>query len=297
MIALVGGQPMPNLIPIRHYRPDSVLLIYTERTQNVYERLKSTLQPATTVHGLETDSYRIVSIITSIQEWLDQADIQEDNEITFNFTGGTKAMAFAAYSVAQQRKLPFIYLESERKKSRVYSYAWNEQKPVPLNESGEIIAPEITLHDFLNVHLGPENQNWKEIGAGRQEGSPFEEALANTLRSQGYEVMVGIQALGQVDLDVVVRMDNQFGIIEAKSGKNGRKLDGIKQLNNASRQLGTYTKPFYAITVDSNPSHQAIVDASQIQVVSLSDYVPGKTTLSEKSKNKLIAMMEETLKG
>ena len=164
MIALVGGQPMPNLIPIRHYRPDSVLLIYTERTQNVYERLKSTLQPATTVHGLETDSYRIVSIITSIQEWLDQADIQEDNEITFNLTGGTKAMAFAAYSVAQQRKFPFIYLESERKKSRVYSYAWNGQQSVSLNEAGEIIAPEITLRDFFECPSRPRKpkleRNW-----------------------------------------------------------------------------------------------------------------------------------------
>jgi hypothetical protein len=39
MVALVGGQPLPNLLPARHYRPDSILMVYTQTTKKMYENL------------------------------------------------------------------------------------------------------------------------------------------------------------------------------------------------------------------------------------------------------------------
>lgn len=297
MIALVGGQPLPNLIPVRHYVPESVLLVYTNETRNVFSRLKETLASTTDVYEVKTDSYNTVSIIEAIQNRLEQPDVKS-NEFIFNLTGATKAMALAAYHVAQQRSIPFIYMESEQKQSHIYRYSWDKQQPIPMNPPSEIISPEITLTDFLNVQFGFGDRNWKEIGSGRTEGTPFENAIAEALRSQGYEVMVGVQAaLGQVDLDVVVRVKNQFGVIEAKSGENGKKLDGIKQLNNASRQLGTFTKLFYVITVEPSRSHQAVVEASKIQVISLRNYVQGEATLSQDDETTFIEAVKEIMEG
>jgi hypothetical protein len=73
------------------------------------------------------------------------------------------------------------------------------------------------LQDVFDLHFGP--GKWQECGAGRSDGSPFEIALAEALRLNGYEVMIGVHAMGQIDIDVAVRSDNQYGIIEAKMGK------------------------------------------------------------------------------
>src|SRR5438128_2012628 len=101
MIALVGGQPLPNLLPARHYRPDSIILAYTQTTKRVYEKLKDTLQQETAVYGLETGAYNIVSIVETLNEKLETPEFA-NQELVFNLTGGTKAMALAAYQVAQQ---------------------------------------------------------------------------------------------------------------------------------------------------------------------------------------------------
>jgi hypothetical protein len=293
MIALVGGQPLPNLLPVRHYKPDHLILIYTQFTKPVYERLKMTVQPDTMVDGLETNPYNIVNIMQDITAFLGTSG-SGNGLLTFNLTGGTKAMALAAYQVAQQQNAHLLYLESEGKQSRVYRYQWH-QSTLQI-AADELLPACITLKDFLNIHLGP--KVWQEEGPNRQEGGPFEIALAEALRPHMDETMIGVKAMmGQIDIDVAVRAGNQFGIIEAKAGQNGTKLDGIKQLSTASRHLGTYTQQFYVVTVNPSHSHEAIVDASRIRVISLSDYSAETNTLSSSDRERLVAKVVKALKG
>jgi hypothetical protein len=163
--------------------------------------------------------------------------------------------------------------------------------------STDLISACVELTDFLNVHLGP--GNWRQLGAGRQEGSPFEIAIAAALEPPFVdEVMIGVKALnGQIDLDVIVRLGNQFGIIEAKAGNNGGQLDGIKQLSNAGRHLGTYTQQLYVITVEPNTAHQAIVEASRFQVVSLPEYRLGEQGLTANDSQRIIEAVKMALQG
>lgn len=203
-------------------------------------------------------------------------------------------MALAAYQVAQQWQAPLLYLESEGKQSRIYGYSWQKKKLQ--RTPNELLPACVSLDDFFDVHLGPEN--WHEHGASRDEGGPFETALANALRPHVDEVKVGVKTLGgQVDLDLAVRAGNQFGIVEAKVGNKGSRLDGLKQLSNAGRHLGTYTQQFYAITVAPNEAHQAIVEASRIRVISLPDYLPGFEFLPPQEGEKLVNSVVKALKG
>src|SRR2546429_293691 len=43
MIALIGEQQLPNFLPVRHFSPSNVLLVYTEKTQPQYENLQEEL--------------------------------------------------------------------------------------------------------------------------------------------------------------------------------------------------------------------------------------------------------------
>ncbi|NTW03804.1 MAG: hypothetical protein HGA19_21445 [Oscillochloris sp.] len=70
MIALIGGQPLPNLLPVRHYKPEAVLLVYTDAMQHIYDRLLRTLQGDTLVYGMNADAYDIAAIERQIEQKL-----------------------------------------------------------------------------------------------------------------------------------------------------------------------------------------------------------------------------------
>lgn len=293
MIALVGEQVLPNFLPVQHYHPSDILLVYTTTKQQVHERLKATLQKEVKVHELKTDPYDILTIAESLDKELTKLVGPASSELVFNLTGGTKTMSLAAYQVAQQRMAPMIYVQSEGKHTRMYHYTWKTQQLQPI--ASELLPEYLTLHDVFDLHFGP--GNWQEQGAARSEGGPFEDALAATLRAHEYEVMVGVKAMGQIDIDVAIRASNQYGIIEAKMGKNGKNLDGVKQLNNAVRHLGTYSQTLYVITVLPEGSHKILTDASNIEVISLPGYDVVTNTLSLADEAELLKSVEKVLKG
>jgi hypothetical protein len=284
MIALVGGQPLPNLLPVKHYHPDALVLLYTETTETVYNRLCQTVRATTRVHPLKVDPYDIVAIETELHKCLD-ASFVSGYRLLFNLTGGTKAMALAAYRVAEQRQAEVLYLESERGQSLAYRYDWSNGT-LHVGQK-ETLPACLTLSDMLNAHLGP--GMWQEHGASRQEGSLFEEAIAAVLRPHVDEVMVGVKTLdAQIDIDLVVRRGNQFGAIEAKTGKSAGTLEGLKQLNTNSAQLGIYTARFYVINTEPNHLHTEIMGAFNIQVIALRSYNRDTHSLSDQDRERLV---------
>jgi hypothetical protein len=291
MIALIGEQPLPNFLPIRYYRPDDVLLVYTGRTRQKCEFLQATIQDEVRVSGLEVDPYDISAVAAALDKEINRL---APESLLFNLTGGTKTMSLGAYQVAEHLAAPMIYLQSEGKNTRICQYQWDHSQLLATKK--ELLPECITLHDIFDLHLGP--GNWLEKGSSRDEGSPFEETLAATLREPGYEVMLGVKALsGQLDIDVAVRAGNQYGILEAKMGKNGRKIDGIKQLNNAVRHLGTYSQTFYVIAAPPQSAHTLLTDASNIQVISLPSYDPATHVLSPLDKAELLERVGNALKS
>lgn len=290
MIALVGGQPLPNLLPVRHYQPGCTLLAYTSTTQKVFTRLRDAIGP-TQAQGVLCDAYDIDAITEQLRTVV-QSQKWEPDQLVFNLTGGTKAMALAAYHVAAELGARFLYLESEGRKSRVYHYRFQDSAPCPV--SNELLPPCVSLNDFLNVYLGKDE--WQEGGYSRSEGGPFEQSIGSALQAH-FQIKAGVKSHdGQIDIDLVVGVDNQFGIIQAKSGSSGGKLDGIKQLSINGRFLGTYTRQFYVIDQPSNEAHRAIVDASQIKVVPLTSY-RSHGNLSAEDQKTLVEQVKQELIG
>lgn len=291
MIALIGEQPIPNLLPIRHDKPKEVLLVRTDRTKIVGDRLRKILEPDVSVFFCDVDPYDISAIYCNLSDRVEELG-WSSAELIFNLTGGTKAMAFAAYHLALEKKeSQFLYLESERGKSRFRQYAFEDRSATLKRD--EIIPTVITIDDYLTAHLG--------VYQSYNANEPFEQLLFEVLKNEMDEVMVAVKnPRGTLDLDLVVRIGNQVGIIEAKTGNKARKKEGIDQLNTAGGRayLGIYTKKF--LIVDSswekltNLSELAI--ARNIMVIQLSSYGQ-KKLLSDDDKQHLIQTIKTALGG
>jgi hypothetical protein len=238
MIALVGEQPIPNLLPIRYDKPAQVVLAYTESTREVSSRLEKVLRGGPQVHLLEVSPFEITATRKQLEEFIVRRG-WKPYQVVFNLTGGTKAMAFAAYSLAAVWSSRFLYLQSEDVESRIYRY--NFRNGVPALESDETMPGVIAIDDYLKLHLGAyQTKGHFDPGAGGR----FEEVIYNALKGAVDEIVQGVLYGGGPDIDLVVRCANQVGIVEAKTGGEARNAKGINQLNTVGRRefLGTYTK-------------------------------------------------------
>jgi hypothetical protein len=261
MIALVGEQPQPNFLPVLHDNPDMVIFVYTSRTQEKYEHLKALLgNRGFIINGLETDPYDIPGIEKSLSEYLTSNIAISSTQMVFNLTGGTKTMAMAAYQIAAQFNAPVIYLQSEKGKSIIYRYNWQDNQLC--FQQQEHMTEFLSLHDVLNLHVGHERDargkgrwNENERKKDTSNGILFELAIAQVLKDHNYEVMCSVKDHDhQIDIDVIMRYENQIGIIEAKSGNND-KLKALQQLSAGVNFLrGTYIQPFL-VSIGKIPSN------------------------------------------
>jgi hypothetical protein len=289
MIGLVGDQPLPNFLAVRHFHYDKVLLVYTDEKKQEYKKLRAVLEkePQVTVEGVETESHNINQIVQRLDEALTDLGLEDQDLLVFNLTGGTKAMSLAAFRVAQEHNAEMLYLTSEGKEVRVYHSAWSNQQLEPL---GQVTIPEcITLKDVFDLHLGI--GNWQAYGPSKDKGGPFERLLADALSKEKdvSEVLSRIGTLNrQIEMDIVVRLGNHYGIIEAKTGREGNRTKGLLQLSADVSLLGTYARAFYVIAVPANPDHEELRKALGFRVISLVSYDETTQAISAQDEMKLL---------
>ncbi len=290
MIALVGEQPQPNLISALHLKPGAVLLIYTAFTKAAHDRQAVLLKQAgITVDSLKCDNeFDAVAVRAQILRKLDE--LAGTDRYIFNVTGGTKAMVLAAAECCRDTNSRLVYLETARNKSRLYAYHYDQHGHLVLQQADEI-PPVLSIRQFLDAQLG--KGNWRECGYSKDVGGVFEQAVGEALQSSVDEIVAGVRFLGeesgrrpQVDLDIVLRVGNQFGIVEVKD-RDKVTLDAIKQLHYLSTLLGTYTAKFWVLSRPRSPEHQAVIDVTRTTVIELESFQSGE--LSETDKNSLVA--------
>ncbi len=295
LIQLIGAQPLPNLLPPLHLKPDMTILVYTSRTKEVKQNIESIIGPC---RSLPCDAYDIESLVEALRRELAS---QPEAELIFNLTGGTKAMVLAANQVALQQKAQIVYLESERSQSVLYEYRYDDQLNLRLQSRIELPAL-ISIDQFLNAHLG--QGQWQETGPSKDIGGQFEQAVADALRFKlpQAEVKQGIRFLGrpdgtyaQADLDIVVRCKNQFARIECKSQGRTKTLDALKQLNIWTELLGTYTYKFIAMSGSPNKDHQEVYKVTHTKVIELPSFNNNSQSLSEEDQERLAEEIAKAL--
>lgn len=277
MISLVGEQPVPSLLPIRHLKPAEIALIHTNTSKRVSDNLKPLLEKANRVIPFEVTPYDIVKIKKSLEKLVSDHKWKGD-ELIFNLTGGTKPMSLAAFQLAQEMKSSVTYLQSEGGKSLLYSYVWENQKLKLVGR--EELKSLLTIDDFLKVY-GRSDYFRKTNNNQHQAGEIFENALCEALAEICDEVKqsISFRAFPHVELDLVFRISNQIGIAEAKTGIEAGKKSSIDQLNSPTHRefLGTYTKKFLFLQGTISSNNQKLIEAYRINALEIN-----KSLLDEK---------------
>lgn len=242
LILLAGEQAAPNLLPARHYAPDEVVILHTTLASSLRaaQNLKLRLDNHAT-RLVPVDAFDVGAATATIS-----ALLREVSEAIVNVTGGTKPMSMAALAAARSSNALPIYVRSQGAKTTVDEYAFDPIGAAKVARSF-VLDDVISMEDYLTIYFGTEFQ-CTDFAHG--EGEAFERALYPIIGSTVDEVAVGWKHnSGAVDVDFVVRCNNQIGIIEAKTGKKARSTDGIKQLAVAGGQrfFGTYTQRFLVI--------------------------------------------------
>jgi hypothetical protein len=300
LVSLIGEQPIPNLLPIRRFAPAENLLVYTSRTEAVAHRLRRLISAS---DGLQDDLKASPYDIAGLRQAL-QTRLESREEIVFNLTGGTKTMVMAAYSLAEQRRCPFIYLESENRRSRLLHYFFQDGRPV--QSSADDLPALITIQDYLNAHLhGYQAGDFHHDENGSlSDGGLFEQAVYQALASRyapPHEQVHGSirpSAAGQqVEIDLLLRCGNQVGIAEIKLGGAESGKRGLDQLKMAAEPtyLGTYAGQFLIVAASRLYGRAAdLARERRVNVIYLPGYRRGQP-LSRADADLLAAELRRAL--
>jgi hypothetical protein len=292
MISLIGEQPIPNLLPLRYQPPDVAALVYSDFTERAAKRLTRLLPRGCTPWLLSVSAYDIEAIRRAIagliaeQKWAPA-------DLVLNLTGGTKAMALAAYLAAAEQRADFLYLQSEGKQTRLYRYAFDEAGS-PRLAADSLLPGLITIDDYLRAFV----EDYHLTGfANDLEGGLFEKAIYNALDPVVDQIVAGVKLMGALDVDLVVRCDNQVGIIEAKTGGGVKK--GIDHLNTAGgqRYLGTYTQKILVsdqVWNHTRSNLRELAEARRIEVIELPSF-SAQGTLADEDTAMLVRRVRECL--
>lgn len=272
MVSLIGEQPIPNLLPIRYQTPAEVVLVCTDRTEKAAGRLGELLPDGCAAIYCHVSAYDVQEITSALQCLIKEHD-WGTADMVFNLTGGTKAMALAAYSVAVSHRVPFLYLQSEGKKTRLYRYEFGSGD-VPRLSADELLSGLITIDDYVRAYAG----SYRVTGFSVKEGGAFEQAVHEALAPPVVdEIIAGVKLAEALEIDLVVRCDNQVGIIEAKTGGQARKKGGIDQLNTAGGReyFGIYTCKMLVLDQawgKDKSNLRSLAQARRIEVIELPSY-------------------------
>ena len=288
LVSLIGEQPAPNVLPLRHYKPDEVVLIHTARTEALANRIANVIEDEFSVQRpfCVTDPYLVKEIQSSLVEYLHQYGLW-DKELVFNLTGGTKTMVYAALEIARQVKAQAFYYQTENNQSLVHPYYFKD---------GSLIAnppfsidKRLSLDDYLRLYIG---EYASEASDNDLEKAIFQVLAAHQSSNFEYLPTVRLKGLsGNVEVDAVIRYDNQIAALEIKRTAKKSSMD---QLNGVTdqRTLGTYTRKILISATPLDENNIELAKAYRIQTIILESGLDGQ--LSEEDA---VFLWEEIVKS
>lgn len=299
MVCIVGEQPVPNLLPVRHCKPSSVVFVYSDTTKQVHDNLVKFFRKEHSeieVKGINIPPYDLVEAYNCFKRARTEYG-WDSKQVLFNITGGTKPMSFAGFLAARDLGAQIVYLQSEGGRSLLHFYKFNEAEEISCVSEPQEIESQINIKEYLELH------GFTDFWYDKPQNQ-FENIVAHTLRQHlseeqhPFELVQSARINPSLEIDAIIRYGNQVGVAEMKKGKD--KKAGIDQLNTVTRSeyLGKYTKRFLILGQELNESEQPLRDVAAalgIKVIELPSFSSESSSLSEEDKKKLADTVLEEL--
>jgi len=269
MIVLAGEQAAPNLLPTRQFQPNRVVILHTDlaKSKQMAENLALCLQE------LQPELRSIAAYDPAQAMQTLEGLLAEFPRAIVNITGGTKPMSLAALLAAREAQGQPFYVRSQGAKTEADLYVF-DSRGCPVVGETVTIPNTISIDDYLTAYFG---KTYHFTGFSKDQGGVFEKAVSVALEPGVDEIKAGWKHdSGAVDVDLIVRCNNQIGIIEVKGGKKAKTTEGIKQLAVAGGQrfFGTYVRRFLVIdqSWSGRSNNRALAEALGIVLVELPGY-------------------------
>jgi len=297
LVCLIGEQPVPNLLPILHLKPKQALLVHTnhEGSEKAAQRLRalcSRKQIAAELLDIG-DAYRLERIYDKLWQ---KVNSQPQVDWCFNLTGGTKLMSLAAAQLAADldKSLSCVYYQTEGERGKqvgkLLYYRFEKRRWIEDPSGGEVLPSLLKLDDYLRAHL--DDYTCRPI-SHEQDGWEVEEAVYQALTPHVDEILRNVCPSGvkdQVEIDLLIRIGNQVGVIEVKTGGSGSGKDAVDQLTTvaAREYLGTYALRFLVTQQGKESRFKALAERLRVHVIELRDYRRG-SPLSQQDQHNLLS--------
>jgi len=298
LVTLVGEQPLPTLLSIRHLDVKEVLFVGTREWHNVSQHLQTLMGRERHIHLTEVrDPYDPPAIHRQIRDKLQKLGWAPET-ITYDLSGGNKMMAFAAYQLAMEDRSALVDVEFVRHQHRLRRYRLDG---IHAHLDQDVaLPPLITIADYLNAHApGFEVDGFSRDHRGQIDaGGEFESSIFRALEPHVHEIMSGVRpgaVAKQIEIDLVIRCGNNVGLVEAKTGVNKAGIDQLDTAGNPS-YLGRFATKFLVTGRYLPRSHKALALAQGIYVVEL----PGYTVhhgIPDQEERRLIQTVHTALVG
>jgi hypothetical protein len=293
MISLVGEQPAPNVLPLRHYRPDQVVLVHTSLTAGLAERIAGVIGGEFDVLRpfCKTEAFLVDQIRAELTNYINRH--LPNTDLIFNLTGGTKTMEYAALEVARQMRAKAFYYQTEGNQSLIHPYHFTDAGEMTCETP---LQAETTLNidEFLSLYV----REYKPAEQSDNAGKEFERKILEVLQmlGPGYEILPNQRLSGfsdDVEVDWILRYQNTFAVGEVKL--KASKSSGIDQLNAATdqRMLGTYTKKFLVTARKLHYNSIHLAEASRITTIILPS--GSQVELSNEDKAYLVQIIRSSM--
>ncbi len=112
-LCLLSGELMPNVIGVLHTRPDRVLPVVTRETLGQVQALAAALRAAD-ASTLLLDPVSVLpwDLADCLKTLRQQMQTRGETRVEINWTGGTKIMSYAARRLAEELRLPALYVNT-----------------------------------------------------------------------------------------------------------------------------------------------------------------------------------------
>ena len=139
-VCLVSEQPIPNMTTILQYCPDTVVLLYTDQTRAVKQRLAAAIKArGIAVDALEIKAFDMKDVTSKAKSVIEK---YRDSELSLNITGGTKIGTLGVFQVFSQAGVLIHYVNTHG----------NEILRLHPDEASQPIRVNIPIREYLALH-------------------------------------------------------------------------------------------------------------------------------------------------